>query len=69
MTACLDAYNKAAVATGQKGQALEEKTLLLTQANSTYVTQSKHVKVHLSKPKSAKPKAKGTAKAAPKAAA
>ncbi|CAE7939796.1 unnamed protein product [Symbiodinium sp. KB8] len=35
---------EAAVATGVSGKDLEEKVLLLTQANSTYVTQSKHVK-------------------------
>ncbi|CAE7235058.1 unnamed protein product [Symbiodinium microadriaticum] len=37
---------EAAVATGVSGKDLEEKVLLLTQANSTYVTQSKHVKAN-----------------------
>ena len=42
----------------------------LTQANATYVTQSKHVKVHLAKPKSSTTSsAKGKAKAASKAKA
>ena len=52
------------MATGQKGPELESKILLLTTANSTYITQSKHVKVHLSKPKTtSKNKAQGKAKA------
>ena len=58
------------MATGKKGQALEELCMKLTQANATYVTQSKHVKVHLAKPKSSTTSsAKGKAKAASKAKA
>ena len=48
------------VASGAAGAPLEEKVLALNQANSTYVSASKHVKMHLAKPK---------AKADPKTAA
>ena len=53
------------MAAGATGTILEEKVLALNQANSTYVSASKHVKMHLAKPK-AKADPKGAAKSGAK---